>query len=115
MKRVLLILAVLCSPGCSDRPSPESGAVTGAVVGGAAGAVVGNDLGNTGVGAAAGAVTGATVGAVVGSQNDDKKQIIQYQQEIIHGQQKQVFEQGKELDQIKRQEYWDEKLQKYRQ
>ncbi|MBN8549843.1 MAG: hypothetical protein J0M12_11060 [Deltaproteobacteria bacterium] len=88
MKKLLLIPALFCAFGCSNTLSKE-----------------------------ADSVSSATVGATVAGKNQkvEKKQVIEYQEDILQGQEKQAYEQGKELDQIKRQEYWDQKLQKYRQ
>lgn len=109
----VLCAATLAVMGCSSNPTPESGAVVGGVSGGAVGAIVGHDLGNTGAGTVIGAATGAGVGAVVGSQNNDKQQIIEKQQDIIANQQKEIRRQGNDLTQIKRQQYWDERLKQH--
>lgn len=107
------VIAVLSLSACSDRPSPASGAVVGGVSGAAVGSIVGHDLGSTAAGTAIGAAAGAGVGAVVGSQSNDKQQILDQQQDIIVTQQEEMRRQGKEIDQIKRQQYWDQRLQQH--
>ena len=115
--KLIRITAVACIllavASCSSNPTPEGGAVVGGIAGAGAGALVGHDLGNTGAGALVGAAAGAGVGAVVGSQDNDKQEIIDKQNDIIAQQNREKIRQRREVDQIRRQQYWDEKLQKY--
>ncbi len=114
MNKLFLILLVCSLNACSNNPTPEQGAVVGGVTGAGVGAVVGNQYGSSLGGAAIGAAAGAATGAVVGSQTNDKQQVIDYQQEQLRLQQQQMYEQGKEVNQIKRQKYWDQRLQEHK-
>lgn len=114
MKRLFVITTLCFATACSDRPTPGTGAVVGGISGAGVGAIVGSEFGSPGAGAAIGAATGAGVGAVVGSQSPDKQEVIEYQEDYIANQQKEIYRQGKELDQIKRQRYWDQRLQQHK-
>ena len=114
MKKLFLAVFALALLSCSDRPTPEQGAVVGGVTGAGVGAVVGNQYGSSLGGAAIGAAAGAATGAVVGSQTDDKQQVIDYQEQQIQLQQRQMRDQGKDVTRIKRQKYWDERLQDHK-
>ncbi|RME60954.1 MAG: hypothetical protein D6780_02510 [Candidatus Dadabacteria bacterium] len=102
-----LILLLSCTPR-------EQGVATGAVAGGAAGALVGQGFKKPGTGAAIGAGAGAVVGGLAGDYEqgsfEEQKAI---QRQIIKHQEEEIKRQRREIEDLKRQQYYNEKLHKY--
>lgn len=104
-----LVVLSACS---TNTPSQNADIATGAVLGGTAGAVVGNELGHTGTGAVVGATTGALVGNIA-SQGASNAEQIEAQREILKRQQAEIDRQRRELRDLERQRFHNERLRRY--
>lgn len=104
---------VISMSGCSTWSSTEQGAVAGGLVGAGTGAVVGEQLGSAGAGAAIGAGTGAVVGGAVGQSKLDAEERFQAQRETIARQRATIERQNREIQDLKRQQYYNERLRRY--
>lgn len=113
----LLLLGVLIfgASACTTAPASnrETGAVTGAVLGAGAGAVVGHEVGHTGAGAAIGAGSGAIVGGLVGNAQDLDEAHSKEQDKTLERQEKELTRQQNEIEDLRRQEYWDREYRKF--
>lgn len=114
--RVILRIAIIVGvAGCSSMNNRDAGALSGAVAGGAIGGVVGSSGGNTAGGVAGGAAAGALAGAIVGAAQDEVGAVRERDdpEKILELQEKELERQDRELQDIKRQEYYDERLRRY--
>ena len=75
--------------------------------------MVGHETGNTGAGVAIGAASGAIVGGAVGAEEDKAELKSLEQEETLRRQQIEIQRQQRELEDIKRQQYHDQKFRKY--
>lgn len=91
----------------------EEGAVAGAVLGAGAGAVVGAPGGHAGTGAAIGGLAGAATGTVVGDAQDVQEKRSPAQDVIMEKQEKIIKQQAQEIDDVKRQRFYDEEYNNY--
>jgi len=92
--------------------------MVGGAVGAGAGAVVGNQMGHPGegalIGAGAGALTGAGTAAIADSAAKRSfEEKIAEQQEIIRRQQEEIKRQDREIEDLKRQQYYNESLRRF--
>jgi len=97
--------------GCAPRDSyTTTGAVAGAAVGAGAGAAIGSASGNTGTGAIVGTAVGALSGAAIGDVRDDAENATKQQDAFMKRQEEERKKQDRELQDLKRQKYYDEYL-----
>ncbi|MBF0523839.1 MAG: hypothetical protein HQK56_01940 [Deltaproteobacteria bacterium] len=77
MKRItlaLVILAFVCTVGCSGMSHTQQTTLSGGAIGAAGGAVLGAVVGgNPAVGAAVGGAAGATVGYLIGEHDEHRR------------------------------------------
>lgn len=111
-----LILLSFCCVSCGGNkitPREEGALVTGAV-GAAAGAVVGSQFGETGAGAAIGAGSGAVAGAIAGDGRERSyEEQVEVQKEIIRKQEALIKRQSEEIQDLRRQMYYNDGLKRY--
>lgn len=111
------ILFLILISGCVEKPltGREKGVVGGAVAGAGAGAGVGAVVdGGAGVavGAVAGGVVGAVTGGLIGESIDNYDETVAVQGEVLDVQEQEKLRQEKEIEDIRRQEYFNEQLRK---
>ena len=95
---------------CASNSNRDIGAVSGAVIGGGIGAASGNALGGKVGGLAIGAATGGLIGGLIGREQDVANIDSEGQEQTIQKQQKVFDRQKKEIEDIKRQRYYDQRL-----
>lgn len=91
----------------------EKGALGGAAVGAGAGAVLGSTVGKAGAGAAVGAGTGAVAGALIAEGDDDYETKKRKQEAIMKQQELELQKQDRRIEDLKRQQYHNERLKQY--
>jgi uncharacterized protein YcfJ len=105
--------AIALLAGCSgNTPTRNRDVAVGTVIGAGAGALVGADSGNSGTGAVVGGATGAVVGSLVTDEKNNAE-VIEAQQEILTRQQAEIERQRRELKDLERQQYHNDKLRQY--
>jgi uncharacterized protein YcfJ len=119
MKRIFLktglFFYLVITTGCENY-SPtkrDVGAAGGAALGAGLGAIVGSEVGNTGSGLAIGAAAGALVGGVVGHTQDQQDMQTSEHSEILQRQQQEIDRQQKEIEDLRRQQYHDDRVKGY--
>ena len=117
MNKISTIYAIIVSVflfGCwGPYTHREEGAVTGAVLGAGAGAIVGAPGGHAGTGAAIGGASGAVAGAIVGDAQDVVEKKSAEQDATLRKQEKILKQQSEEIDDAKRQQFYDEEYRRY--
>ena len=104
---VLVFIAVLS--GCSQPLNKrEKGVLVGGGLGAATGAIIGATVGAPGAGAAIGGGIGALGGGIVGDQLQGQENRQNVQQRAIEQQNRELYRQRQELEQIKRKSSKDE-------
>ena len=110
-KRIALIFCLLALTSCSK--STYKGAFVGGLIGAGTGAIIDSQAGNTGIATAVGAGTGALVGGVIG--NSFQKQ--EGEQDNLAEQQRyqkaELSRQEREIEDIKRQQRYDDLYRRY--
>jgi hypothetical protein len=101
-----------CSQNVAS-PSTQQGAAVGAAVGAGSGAMIGSSSGDAGAGALIGAGAGALVGGAVGGDTKDVEEKLAQQDEIIRRQRIKLEQQQKEIQDLRRQEYYNNLLREY--
>lgn len=109
----LIILFMFFIIGCSASTPEEQGALGGAVIGAGAGAVVGHGAGSTAGGVAVGALAGSIAGSIVASEVEPDVRLSPEQEKRLEIQRREIARQQKELENLKRQEYHDQRFKKY--
>jgi hypothetical protein len=113
MRKVTLIQLFLFSLllSCSNyQPtSTHVGAAGGTALGAGLGALVGSQVGNAAGGALLGAATGGAVGGFVGYQQDELDKRSAEQDEVLSRQRRELQRQQKEVEDLRRQRYYDDK------
>ncbi len=80
MKKLLVLLVIIGTIGCSTWSREQKGAVIGATTGGVIGGVIGKQYGKTAIGAILGAAIGGAAGAYIGNYMD--KQVAEIERDI---------------------------------
>lgn len=114
-KLLVALVGIVSLIGCADHDlsNRERGAIAGGTVGAGVGAIVGSQSGDAGVGLAIGGATGALVGGVIGDSLDSDDLRAQQQQIILKKQQAELDRQRKELEDLKRQDRYNDSLRRY--
>ena len=113
---LILLLILVFVTSCGSHSKKDQYAAGGTLVGAGTGAVVGRQMGSSGAGAAIGAAGGAATGAVIGDAVDEEKtyeEKVLIQQEIIRRQQEMIERQNREIQMLKRQQFYNESLRRY--
>jgi hypothetical protein len=113
LKFLAQVLVALSVSACSTTGRPEAGAIGGGALGAGVGGVIGNQSGNAGPGAAIGAGVGAVSGAVVGDAIDEEERRNAERDALLIRQEQELKRQQRELEDLRRQRYHDNKLKKY--
>lgn len=115
LRAAVVVAAIWPTIGCdSGLSSTESGAMVGAAGGAGAGALIGHETGNTAAGVVIGGVAGGATGALVGSADQaatDER--IKDQEEILRRQAEKMKQQDREIQDIRRQEYYNDVAKGY--
>jgi outer membrane lipoprotein SlyB len=107
-----LVFLLFCSCGYSNS-NLGVGTLTGGAMGAGTGAIVGSATGNTGPGIAIGAGVGALSGALIGSSMDAQDAETKRLEEEQYRQNLEIERQNREIDEIRRQQRYDDAFQKY--
>lgn len=110
---ILFLLIILSA--CGEAPPPNNaqvGAAGGAALGAATGAIIGSQSGHAGEGMAIGAGAGALVGGITGAATDAESDA-EDKKALLIRQQKELQRQDREIQDIKRQEYYDNVYRQY--
>ena len=75
--------------------------------------MIGSESGHAGVGAAIGGGAGALVGGALGNAEDTASYNDKKADEMLLRQQKEIDRQKRELEDVKRQKYYDDQYRKY--
>lgn len=105
-----LVLGACSQGNLSNR---EAGAVSGAVIGAGAGAAVGRQVGQTGAGAAIGVAAGGLAGAMIGEGYESYDAQVAQQEEIIRRQEADMERQRREIEDLKRQQFYNQSMQRF--
>ena len=115
LRTTLLAVGVLALASCSGyrvSKTATAGAI-GSVLGAGVGAIVGSQTGHVGPGAAVGAATGLLAGAYVGQMLEWKDEERDVLDEQYRRQQEQILRQRREIEDLKRQQRYDEQYRHY--
>lgn len=111
---LLFITIFLFLPSCGFLgTNAGTGVATGALVGGGAGALIGTATGNIGPGLAIGAGMGAIAGGLIGNSMDVKEEERKRIEEEKYLQQIEIDRQNREIEEIRRQQRYDDAFQRY--
>jgi hypothetical protein len=115
LKKSLIACLALCGASCATTEYPSSTGVMGggAALGAGLGALVGSKSGSTVGGAAVGAGTGAVIGSLVSGDKQARERELSANEEVLRRQQVELDRQLRELEHLKRQQYYDGNLRRY--
>ncbi len=115
MKKLFVAVSCLVLLACEGQGlrNRESGALGGAALGAGLGAIVGHAVGRTGEGIAIGAGAGALSGAAIGNAQDSSEDQIRTQEEVLERQEEEIRRQRREVEDLKRQQYHNDRFRSY--
>lgn len=118
MRRLFRYFAIglfcLTLVSCSEPfGKTAKGAIAGTAVGAGTGALVGSQVGSAGVGAAIGAGVGAVGGAIIGSSLEAQDEEEERLEELRRRQEHHLARQKREIEDMRRQQRYDELYRKY--
>jgi hypothetical protein len=112
VNKISWIILIIAFYGCDQYVPSNSdyGIGGGAALGAGLGAIVGNQVGNSGAGLAIGATAGGLLGGIVGNQYDEIEDKSNEQDTVLRHQTMELDRQKRELEDLRRQQYYDRSL-----